>query len=77
MRAGGLTGISIETVELSSRVSAAEAARGMCLGSPLTAEIEERGKGAVDRATAAAERALQKFDGKDVSMSAIFVTATK
>jgi ubiquinone/menaquinone biosynthesis C-methylase UbiE len=77
MRAGGFTGISIETVELSSRVSAAEAARGMCLGSPLTAEIEERGKGAVDRATAAAERALQKFDGKDVSMSAIFVTATK
>jgi len=77
MRAGGFTSISIDTVELSSRVSASEAARGMCLGSPLTAEIEERGKGAVERATAAAERALQNIDGQDVPMSAIFVTATK
>ena len=77
MRGGGFTHISIETVELRSRVSASEAARGMCLGSPLTAEIEERGKGAVERATAAAERALQKFDGQDVPMSAIFVTAIK
>ena len=77
MRAGGFTGISIDTVELHSRVSAGEAARGMCLGSPLTAEIEERGKGAVERATAAAERALQKFDGQDVPMSAIFATGTK
>lgn len=77
MRAGGFTSISIDTVELSSHVSASEAARGMCLGSPLTAEIEERGKGAVERATAAAEHALQKFDGQDVPMSAIFATATK
>jgi ubiquinone/menaquinone biosynthesis C-methylase UbiE len=77
MRAGGFTGISIDTVELHSRVSAGEAARGMCLGSPLTAEIEERGKGAVERATAAGERALQKFDGQDVPMSAIFATGTK
>jgi len=77
VRAGGFTSISIDTVELSSRVSASDAARGMCLGSPLTAEIEERGKGAVERATAAAQSALQKFDGQDVAMSAIFVTATK
>ena len=77
MRAGGFTDISIETVQLSSRVSAEGAARGMCLGSPLTAEIEERGKGAVGRATAAAERALQKFEGQDVPMSAIFATAIK
>jgi hypothetical protein len=77
MRAGGFTDISIEAVELSSRVNAGDAAQGMCLGSPLTAEIEERGKGAVERATAAAERALQKFDGQNVAMSAIFATATK
>ena len=77
MRAGGFTDISIETVQLSSRVSAEGAARGMCLGSPLTAEIEERGEGAVGRATAAAERALQKFEGQDVPMSAIFATAIK
>ena len=37
----------------------------------------ERGKGALGRATEAAERALQKFDGQDVPMSAIFATATK
>jgi hypothetical protein len=77
LRGGGFTDISIETVELRSRVSASEAARGMCLGSPLTAEIEERGKGAVERATAAAERALQKFDGQAVPMSAVFVPAIK
>ena len=77
LHAGGFTDIALETVELGSRVSAREAARGMCLGSPLTAEIEERGKGALGRATEAAERALQKFDGQDVPMSAIFATATK
>ena len=77
MRAGGFTDIDIETVSLSSRVSASDAARGMCLGSPLAAEIEERGIGAAERATKAAERALHKLDGKDVPMSAIFVTAIK
>lgn len=77
MRAGGFTDIDIETVELSSRVSAKEAAFGMCVGSPMTAEIAERGEGAVERATRAAERALQRFDGKDAPMSALFVTATK
>jgi SAM-dependent methyltransferase len=77
LRLGGFSAFEIEAVELTSRVSAQEAALGMCVGSPMTAEIAERGEGAVERAAAAAERALQDFDGKDVPMSAWFVTATK
>jgi ubiquinone/menaquinone biosynthesis C-methylase UbiE len=77
IRAGGFTQFEIETVELSSRVNAKEAALGMCVGSPMTAEIAERGEGAVERAAAAAERALQPLDGKEMPMSAIFVTAIK
>lgn len=77
MRAAGFTDLRIETVKLSSRVKAKEAAIAMCAGSPMTAEIAERGEGAVKRATIAAERALGQFDGKDVPMSAIFATATK
>lgn len=77
MRAGGFADVAIEAVELSSRVSAREAAQGMCVGSPMTAELAERGEGAVERAAAAAERALRQFEGKDMPMSALFVTATK
>lgn len=77
MRAGGFSAITIDPVELCSRVSAREAAYGMCVGSPMTAEIAERGEGAVERAAQAAERALQKFDGQDVPMSALFVTAAR
>lgn len=77
MRAGGFTGVHLEPVELRSRVNARQAARAMCAGSPMTAEIAERGDDAVERATKAAEQALSQFDGKDVPMSAIFVTATR
>lgn len=77
MRAGGFSQIDIETVELSSRVSARDAAQGMCVGSPMSAEIAERGEGAVERAAEAAERALEHFDGKEVPMSALFVTAVR
>ena len=77
MRAAGFDDPAIETVALSSRVNAGAAARGMCCGSPLTAEIAERGPAAVERAVAAAERALAPFDGRDAPMSALFVTALK
>lgn len=77
MRAGGFTEVEIEAVELTSRVSARDAALGMCAGSPMTAEIAERGEGALDRAVQATERALQQFDGKNMPMSALFVSATK
>jgi ubiquinone/menaquinone biosynthesis C-methylase UbiE len=77
LRAAGFSDIAIETVPLDSRVDAHEAAYGMCCGSPLTAEIEERGPGAVERAAKAAEAALADYDGKDVPMSAILATARK
>lgn len=77
MRAGGFDDVSIEAVELTSHVNAHEAAHGMCVGSPMTAELAERGDGAVERAAEAAEKALQAYDGKDMPMSALFVTAVK
>lgn len=77
MRAGGFAEVRTETVELTSRVDAHEAAYGVCCGSPMTAEIAERGPDAVDRAARAAERALARFDGHDAPMSALFVTARK
>lgn len=77
MRAGGFADVTIEAVELSSRVSARDAAQGMCVGSPMSAELAERGDGAVGRAAEATERALQDYDGKDMPMSALFVTATR
>jgi len=77
LRSAGFTDIAVETVPIASRVDAHEAAYGMCCGSPLTAEIEERGPGAVERAAKAAEAALADYDGKDVPMSAILVSARK
>jgi ubiquinone/menaquinone biosynthesis C-methylase UbiE len=77
MRAAGFNDIAIEVVAATSRVDARSAAYGMCCGSPMTAEIEERGPDALDRAVEASEHALQQFDGLDTAMSALFVTATK
>lgn len=77
MRAAGFTDVTVETVPASSRVNAHDAACGMCLGSPMTAEIAERGRGAVERAARVAERALAPFDGQDAPMSALFATARK
>lgn len=73
----GFADVSIETVECSSGVNAREAAMGMCQGSPLRSEIEARDPAGLERATNAAADALQEFDGKDMPMSALFVTATK
>jgi len=75
--AAGFDHVEIETVELSSRVAANDAAIGMCQGSPMRAEIEALGADALDRATIAAAHALRQFDGFDTPMSALFVTATK
>ena len=70
LRAAGFTEIATETVEKSSRVDARNAATGLCQGSPLRAEIEERGPGRLDEATDAAAAALAHFDGIDAPMSA-------
>jgi ubiquinone/menaquinone biosynthesis C-methylase UbiE len=77
MRAAGFSDITIETVEASSRVDAHAAAQGMCVGSPMSAEIAERGPDAIDRAALAAEHALARLDGQEAPMSALFVTARK
>lgn len=77
LRDADFSDVSIETVECSSRVDAREAATGMCQGSPLRSEIEARDPAVLERATNAAAEALQEFDGKDMPMSALFVTAVK
>lgn len=73
----GFGDIQLETIARSSRVSAAEAAQGIVLGSPFRAEIERRDPAALDRAVDAVSEALRPWDGKDAPMSAHVVTATK
>ena len=75
--AAGFTHIKLETVALTSRVSARDAARGMVLGSPFRAEIERRDPSGLDRALDAVTAALARWDGNDAPMSAHVVTATK
>jgi len=75
--AAGFTHIKLETVALTSRVSARDAAQGMVLGSPFRAEIERRDPSALDRAVDAVTAALARWDGSDMPLSAHVVTATK
>jgi ubiquinone/menaquinone biosynthesis C-methylase UbiE len=75
--AAGFTDIECETVALSSRVSARDAAQGLVLGSPFRSEIERRDPSALDRALNAVTEALRPFDGKEAAISAHVVTATK
>ncbi|HEU4705024.1 MAG TPA: class I SAM-dependent methyltransferase [Sphingomicrobium sp.] len=79
--AAGFDDIAFETVALRSRArSAAEAAKGLCQGSPMRTEIEKLGPGALERSTEAAEQALRRFegpDGFDAPMSAHLVVATR
>jgi ubiquinone/menaquinone biosynthesis C-methylase UbiE len=77
MRAAGFTDVTIEAVPAASRVDAHAAAYGMCVGSPMSAEIAERGPDAVERAAQAAEHALRRYDSQEMPMSALFVTAIK
>ena len=77
LRAGGFESIEIETVELSSPITARHAALGIVLGSPFRAEIERLDASALERATAAIEEALLPWDGKNAPMSAHVATATR
>ena len=72
----GFTDVEIETIELSSRVNAQDAALGLVFGSPLRAEIEQRDRSALDRAADAVAQALFPWHGKDAPMSAHLVTAS-
>jgi hypothetical protein len=47
------------------------------LGSPFRAEIERRDPSALDSAAKAVTEALLPWDGKDATMSAHFVIATR
>jgi SAM-dependent methyltransferase len=77
LRAAGFETIEIETVELSSPVTARDAAHGIVLGSPFRAEIEQLDASALERATAAVGEALLPWDGKNAPMSAHVATATR
>jgi ubiquinone/menaquinone biosynthesis C-methylase UbiE len=77
LRSAGFQNVEVETVELSSLVSAQDAAHGIVLGSPFRAEIERLDPSALERATAAVEQALQPWDGKNAAMSAHVATATR
>ena len=77
LRSAGFQEIELETVELSTSVSARDAAHGIVLGSPFRAEIERLDPSALERATAAVEHALKPWDGTSAPMSAHVVTATR
>jgi hypothetical protein len=77
LRSAEFDNVAVETVELSSLVSAQDAAHGIVLGSPFRAEIERLDPSALERATAAVEQALQPWDGTKAPMSAHIATATR
>jgi ubiquinone/menaquinone biosynthesis C-methylase UbiE len=77
LKAAGFEEVELQTVELSSRVDARDAAHGIVLGSPFRAEIERLGDGALERATTAVHEALRHRDGTDAPMSAHLAIATR
>lgn len=75
--AASVTRIQLETVPLTTRVTASDAAQGVVLGSPFRSEIERHDPSGLDRALNAVTAALGPRDGDDAPMSAHVVTATK
>ena len=80
LRAAGFTRIEAETVRLKhGPATISDAATGLCQGSPLRSEIEDRDPGKLPEATAAAEQALSAMsrDGQvEALMSAHILTAS-
>jgi ubiquinone/menaquinone biosynthesis C-methylase UbiE len=76
LRAAGFSNISLETVALTNRVNARQAAQGMVLGSPFRAEIGRRDPGSLESALDAVTAALAEWDGNEAPMSAHVVIAT-
>ena len=80
LRAAGFGRVEADTVTLEhGPASPADAAAGLCQGSPLRSEIEERDASRLGEATAAAEAALERMsrDGRvEARMSAHFFTAS-
>ena len=77
LRAAGFAQIGVDTVAVTTRVSARDAAYGMVLGSPFRAEIERRDASALNGALDAITEALAEWDGRDAPMSAHIATAVK
>jgi SAM-dependent methyltransferase len=77
LAAAGFTHITLDTVALTTRVSARDAAQGLVLGSPFRAEIARRDPSALERALDAVTAGLAQWDGNDAPMSAHVVTAAK
>ena len=77
LRGAGFEAVELETVELSSPVSAGDAARGIVLGSPFRGEIERLDPSALERAVAAVEQALQPWDGRSAPLSAHIATSVR
>jgi SAM-dependent methyltransferase len=79
LEAAGFGDVGIETVSKRSRTrSPYEAAAGLCQGSPLRSEIEQRAPHRLEEATTAAAAALAEFEGEDgidAPMSALVVSA--
>jgi SAM-dependent methyltransferase len=79
--AAGFDDLEIETIGHRGRLpSARDAAIGMCQGSPLRSEIEERDPEALERVTDAAAEALASYSvggALDAPMSAHLVIATR
>jgi len=74
--AAGFDEVAIETVAAHSRLGdAGEAATGLCMGTPLRAEIEARAPERLEEARDAAAAALSGLAGEDVPMSALVVSA--
>ena len=70
LRSAGYDDVSAETVEKTSVVNARAAAIGLCAGSPLRAEIEERDPARLEEAIDAAAASLVHLDGGEAPMSA-------
>ena len=77
LEAAGFTDVRLESLALTSRVVARDAAQGLVLGSPFRAEIERRDPGALERALDAVTEALAAWDGKDAPIAAHVVTAAE
>ena len=83
LAAAGFTNVRIDTVELTSRSgSAADAARGLCYGSPMRVELEldDYPADALDRTFEQVAEGARQFEGPDgfaAPMSAHIVTAIK
>lgn len=75
--AAGFSSVELDTITLTSRVNARDAAQGLVLGSPFRAEIERRDPSALDHALQAVSDALARWNGESAPMSAHLVTATK